>query len=348
MCRAGRSTLGRGPAGATRAEGRAERPPTRPGAHRARRARDSASARPPQAILSARSRPTAAAGRPTRCARSSSRRSTSRRSGMVTLERLAGEGARPARAVHAQLVAAGRAVLPRLLEARRSSPATSRCRSSRSEDMTQYTGKPVEMIANSALPETLVADLQDPAGADPARAAVACPATRAPGAEARIADPLWLLGAAVAARRAARRGRGSPCRFASSAARCRSRRGRRPPTTDDTRAAVAGADWRPWPDGATLDELVEHVPRAAAENGAALAGRDGRAAGRDAARSRASADCGRGCCSRLIRSPGRRCLPIPAGVLDPTALTALPRARRAGAGRRGRARRVSRPATRRG
>jgi hypothetical protein len=132
--------------------------------------------------------------------------------------------------------------------------------------MTQYTGKPVEMITNKSLPETLVAICTTPPALTRLEPQSVSGDPR-PGAEARIADPLWLL---------ARQWQLGELLGEDAATPVSVRVERRAlpitawaPAADvgETRAAVAGANWRPWPDGATLDELVEHVPRAAAENG---------------------------------------------------------------------------------
>lgn len=132
--------------------------------------------------------------------------------------------------------------------------------------MTQFSGNPVDMVANTTLPEKLVAICTTPPALTRLEPQSVSGDPRH-GAEARIADPLWLLGrqwqlgellgedaATPVSVRVSRRS--LPITAWAPAA-----------DVGDTPAAVAVADWRPWPEGATLDELVEHVPRAAAENG---------------------------------------------------------------------------------
>ena len=132
--------------------------------------------------------------------------------------------------------------------------------------MTQFSGRPAEMIAKKSLPENLAAICTTPPALTRLEPQSVSGDPRH-GAEARVADPLWLLGrqwqlgellgedaATPVSVRVVRRS--LPITAWAPA-----------PDVGDTSAAIAAADWRPWPGGATLDELVEHVPRAAAENG---------------------------------------------------------------------------------
>jgi hypothetical protein len=132
--------------------------------------------------------------------------------------------------------------------------------------MTQSSQQPVEMVANWTLPEALVAICTTPPALTRLEPQSVSGDPRH-GAEARVADPLWLLGRQWQLGELLGEDAGGPVSV-------RVERRALPitawaPATEvgDTPAAVAAAGWRPWPEGATLDELVEHVPRAAAENG---------------------------------------------------------------------------------
>ncbi|HWH95691.1 MAG TPA: hypothetical protein VNT03_17660 [Baekduia sp.] len=87
------------------------------------------------------------------------------------------------------------------------------------------------------------------------------------GAEAVVADPLWLLGRQWQLGELLGEDVGSPVSV-------RVERRALPITAwapagrdDGADGVVADPDWRPWPEGGVLDELVEHVPRQAAEGG---------------------------------------------------------------------------------
>lgn len=131
--------------------------------------------------------------------------------------------------------------------------------------MTEFS-QPVDMVAQSALtgawhaiatrPPALTRLEPQSVSGDPR-----------PGAEAAIADPLWLLGRQWQLGELLGEDVGSPVSV-------RVQRRALPVTAwaptgrvDGTDAAVTEPDWRPWPANAVLDELVEHVPRAGAERG---------------------------------------------------------------------------------
>ncbi len=87
------------------------------------------------------------------------------------------------------------------------------------------------------------------------------------GAHAVVADPLWLLGRQWQLGELLGEDTGSPVSV-------RVQRRALPITAwapagrmDGTDSEVAQPKWRPWPAGAILDELVEHTPRAGAEDG---------------------------------------------------------------------------------
>lgn len=85
-----------------------------------------------------------------------------------------------------------------------------------------------------------------------------------PGADALVADPLWAIGRQWQLGELLGEDAGSP--VAVTVTR------RALPVTawaplGDGNAEDGAPDWRPWPEGAVLDELVEHVPRAGAEGG---------------------------------------------------------------------------------
>jgi hypothetical protein len=125
--------------------------------------------------------------------------------------------------------------------------------------------KPVELVAVTELSPVLAA------------IAVAPPAlTRlepqsvsgdpAPGAVAAVADPLWMLGRQWQLGELLGEDVGTPVSVMVTS--------RSLPVTawaaagDLEPAAIAQqAEWQPWPEGAVLDELVEHVPDAGAEQG---------------------------------------------------------------------------------
>ncbi len=131
--------------------------------------------------------------------------------------------------------------------------------------MTQFSSKPVEMVEMRTLPESLVAICTTPPALTRLEPQSVSGDPRH-GAEARVADPLWLIGRQWQLGELLGEDVGSPVSV-------RVERHALPitawaPAAElDEGADPASADWRPWPDGATLDELVEHVPRAAAENG---------------------------------------------------------------------------------
>ncbi len=89
----------------------------------------------------------------------------------------------------------------------------------------------------------------------------------APGATATVADPLWMIGRQWQLGELLGEDTGSPVSVHVTS--------RALPVTawapvgrmDGTDTAVRKPPWQPWPDGAVLDELVEHVPRAGAVTG---------------------------------------------------------------------------------
>ena len=125
---------------------------------------------------------------------------------------------------------------------------------------------PVEMLVSTALNESFAAiSMTKPAltrlepqsiSGDPRH-----------GADAVVADPLWMIGRQWQLGELLGEDAGSPVSV-------RVERRALPITAwapagrmDGTDGAVAKPRWRPWPDGAVLDELVEHVPREEAEGG---------------------------------------------------------------------------------
>lgn len=88
-----------------------------------------------------------------------------------------------------------------------------------------------------------------------------------PGAVARIADPLWMIGRQWQLGELLGEDVGSPVSVEVT--------NRVLPVTawapagamDGTDAPVTDPEWRPWPAGALLDELVEHVPRIGSQRG---------------------------------------------------------------------------------
>jgi hypothetical protein len=125
---------------------------------------------------------------------------------------------------------------------------------------------PVEMVATKALQGSLAAifytepeltrlEPQSVSG-DPRH-----------GADAVVADPLWMIGRQWQLGELLGEDTGSPVSV-------RVERRALPITAwapagrmDGTDQEVTTPEWRPWPQGASLDELVEHVPRAGAERG---------------------------------------------------------------------------------
>ncbi len=87
-----------------------------------------------------------------------------------------------------------------------------------------------------------------------------------PGVEARVADPLWMVGRQWQLGELIGEDAGSPVsvKVASRAIPITAwaPAGRMDGTDDATTP-----DWRPWPQGAVLEELIEHVPRAGYERG---------------------------------------------------------------------------------
>ena len=88
-----------------------------------------------------------------------------------------------------------------------------------------------------------------------------------PGAEAAVADPLWMLGRQWQLGELLGEDVGSPVSV-------RVERRALPITAWAPAGSVDGTDdpvdlphWRPWPQGAVLDEMIEHVPRDAAQRG---------------------------------------------------------------------------------
>ncbi len=118
-----------------------------------------------------------------------------------------------------------------------------------------------------------------------------------PGALAPVADPLWLIGRQWQLGELLGEDVGSPVSVEVTS--------RALPVTawapagrmDGTDDAVEDPGWRAWPEGAVLDELVEHVPRSGAERGLRWRSETGEAlaemlreAGQDAAAARLLAD----------------------------------------------------------
>ena len=126
--------------------------------------------------------------------------------------------------------------------------------------------KPVSMLATSVVAESLAAICATPPAltrlepqsisGDPSH-----------GADAFVADPLWMIGRQWQLGELLAEDAGGPVSV-------RVERRALPITAwapagraDGTDAVVAAPQWRPWPAGAVLDELVEHVPRAGVERG---------------------------------------------------------------------------------
>jgi hypothetical protein len=86
-----------------------------------------------------------------------------------------------------------------------------------------------------------------------------------PGAEAVVADPLWAIGRQWQLGELLGEDAGSPVsvtvgrRFLPITAWA--------PLGEADGDDATAADWQPWPEGAVLDELVEHVPQAGVEEG---------------------------------------------------------------------------------
>jgi len=131
--------------------------------------------------------------------------------------------------------------------------------------MTDFT-TPIKMVVQQAIADSLVAICTTPpaltrlepqsVSGDPQH-----------GADAVVADPLWMIGRQWQLGELLGEDVGSPVSV-------RVERRALPITAwapagrmDGTDRAVTTPQWRPWPTGAVLDELVEHVPRAAAEGG---------------------------------------------------------------------------------
>lgn len=126
--------------------------------------------------------------------------------------------------------------------------------------------KPVEMVAKERVSDVLVAICTTPPALTRLEPQSVSGDPRH-GAEAVVADPLWLIGRQWQLGELLGEDVGSPVSV-------RVQRRALPITAwapagrmDGTDSAVATPEWRPWPDGATLDELIEHVPRAANEGG---------------------------------------------------------------------------------
>jgi hypothetical protein len=125
--------------------------------------------------------------------------------------------------------------------------------------------KPVEMLAHTVVAESLAAICTTPPALTRLEPQSVSGDPRH-GADAVIADPLWMIGRQWQLGELLGEDVGSPVSV-------RVERRALPVTAwapagrmDGTDGAVT-PDWRPWPDGAVLDELVEHVPRAGAERG---------------------------------------------------------------------------------
>jgi len=122
--------------------------------------------------------------------------------------------------------------------------------------------KPTEMIAVTELP----AALQAIATSEPALTRLepqSVSGDPAPGVEAVVADPLWMLGRQWQIGELLGRDAGSPVSVSVS-------RRALPITAWAPRGDgedEGSPDWRPWPEGALLDELVEHVPHEPSERG---------------------------------------------------------------------------------
>ncbi len=126
--------------------------------------------------------------------------------------------------------------------------------------------RPVEMLSTVALAESIAAIAAIP----PALTRLepqSVSGDPGPGARAPIADPLWMIGRQWQLGELLGEDAGSPVSV-------RVTRRALPITAwapagraDGAEAAVTDPTWRPWPEGAVLDELVEHVARAGAERG---------------------------------------------------------------------------------
>ena len=188
------------------------------------------------------------------------------------------------------------------------------------------------------------ADRRRAAGAHPARTAVRVGRSRATAPTPSIADPLWMIGRQWQLGELLGEDVGNPVSV-------RVERRALPITawmpTGDTDDAGLVAGWRPWPEGAVLDELVEHVPPAGQRARPAVAGRVRRPARRHARATAGHDDAADRCSPAHPLTPGRR-PGRPRGRARPGARGAARRAGRCRARRwRWRARRW-RPATRPG
>jgi hypothetical protein len=150
----------------------------------------------------------------------------------------------------------------------------------------------------------------------------------APGLEARVADPLWMIGRQWQFGELLGEDAGSPVsvRVGSRALPVTAwAPAGGPDAGDDARespVAVPPAEqWRPWPQGAALEELVEHVPRSGYERGLRWRAETG------AALVEALEDAGHGDVVAAVRDAYPLSLPDdpldPDGRLDPAAARLL-------------------------
>jgi hypothetical protein len=124
---------------------------------------------------------------------------------------------------------------------------------------------PVELVAESMLSPALLAILAEP----PALTRLepqSVSGDPAPGVEARVADPLWFIARQWQLGELLGEDAGSPVSVTVSS-RSLPITAWAPAGELDGAARPADADWRPWPQGAIVEELVEHVPRSGYERG---------------------------------------------------------------------------------
>src|SRR5262245_14842313 len=125
---------------------------------------------------------------------------------------------------------------------------------------------PVEMLASTRIAESFAAMCLTPPALTRLEPQSISGDPR-PGADAVVADALWMIGRQWQLGELLGEDVGSPVSV-------RVERSALPITawapagrTDGTDREVSAPQWSPWPQGAILDELVEHVPRAGVEGG---------------------------------------------------------------------------------
>ncbi len=117
---------------------------------------------------------------------------------------------------------------------------------------------PVDMVAHASLPGPLAAICWTPPSLTRLEPQSVSGDPRH-GADAVVADPLWMIGRQWQLGELLGEDVGSPVSVRVER--------RALPITAWAPESPGAQDWRPWPNGAVLDELVEHVPRAGVERG---------------------------------------------------------------------------------